>query len=122
MSQGGEKLVMDVIVGGRRSGKTTRLIRLAESNRAVIICPSEGHCNKVRDEADRLGLKIPVPRTFNELIGPSSMDRPPPLPVIIDNADVLLRDLCGNKELIGVAICEDESPPVSAHDEHQERP
>ena len=46
------------ILGERGSGKTTRLIREAVLNDAVIVTPSEQQATSVLDAAERMGLKL----------------------------------------------------------------
>lgn len=60
---------MNIVLGYRRSGKTTRLIeKCAKDRYSIIVCPNRVMCKHVFDQALQMGKKIPYPITFEEFV------------------------------------------------------
>lgn len=59
---------MKVITGGRRAGKTTKLIKLAAEDFAYIVCCSKEECQRIFEQAKEMGLYIPFPITIQDLL------------------------------------------------------
>lgn len=58
---------MNIVLGYRRSGKTTRLIeKCAKDRYSIIVCPNRVMCKIVFQQALEMGKKIPYPITFRE--------------------------------------------------------
>lgn len=85
---------MKVIFSGRRSGKTTEIIRAAKGKNEYIVCFSERECHRVFEIAKQLKININFPITMRELLAhPSSQFAGQKLH--IDNADLCLQSLTG---------------------------
>lgn len=64
---------MEVITGGRRTGRTQKLIRLAAEAEArgevsYIVCHSHQEATRIFRLADELGLKIGFPLSYEEFL------------------------------------------------------
>ena len=58
---------MNYIIGGRRTGKTTKLIKYAAENNGLIITNDERRVKEIEDIAKKLGYTIQKPVTIYEL-------------------------------------------------------
>lgn len=83
---------MQVIGGGRQSGKTTQLIQFAANNNGYIVCQSKPEAARIAAQARNMEVNINFPITYQEFIerryngkGVSKFH--------IDNADYLLQSL-----------------------------
>ncbi len=94
---------MKVLLGKRRSGRTTELIKKSAVDRFYIVCHSQKECSRVFEEAKKMKLSIPFPITFDELR--KKLTGPGVRGVHIDNADLLLEQLAGVE--IGTVVFED---------------
>ena len=79
---------MEYIFGGRRSGKTQKIIELAEELNAYIIVPNRCMALSVRDQAEKTGHHILFPVTLHEVM--RSKNTGFVKDCLIDNADILL--------------------------------
>lgn len=88
---------MKALTGGRRTGKTTELIKKAAEDgsngeNVYIVCHSKQEADRIFRVANSMGLKINLPITFLEAMqGQSrgqSCDK-----IYVDNADYLIREL-----------------------------
>lgn len=59
---------MKLIIGARRAGKTTRLIRESAEKSYYIVCDSEREARLISEQARSLGLDIPFPLTYREFV------------------------------------------------------
>lgn len=59
---------MRIIVTGRQSGKTTKLIKIAAEKNLYIVCSTKGECGRINGMARELELHIPFPITFEEFM------------------------------------------------------
>lgn len=59
---------MKVVVGGRRSGKTRRLIELCAEYGGYMVVRSHREAHRVAQMARELGLRIPFPISHGELL------------------------------------------------------
>lgn len=82
---------MVYIFGGRRSGKTQKIIELAEVYNAYIIVPNRAMALSVRDQAKKTGHHILFPVTLHEVM--RSRNTGFVKDCFIDNADILLEDI-----------------------------
>ena len=81
---------MQLIVGGRASGKTTALIRKSAETRFVIVCASHDLARHVERMARSMGLQIPAPTTYAALLGHHVQHAPG---LLVDDLDTLLASL-----------------------------
>ena len=58
---------MNIIAGGRQTGKTLQLINMSAGNKIPIIVLNEVRKQQLKDYANRLGTDIPEPITINGL-------------------------------------------------------
>lgn len=83
---------MQVITSKRRSGKTTKLIRLCAEKGGYIVCVNRHHAHGIAQMAKDMELNIPLPITFDEFIARryygSGVGK-----FFIDDADLLLQRL-----------------------------
>jgi hypothetical protein len=99
-----------LIVGGRQSGRTTELIKMAaeaEANGAVsyIVCHSHNEAYRISQEARRMGLRIGFPITYDEfLIGSHSRFIKK---FYIDNVEMLLQRLAGHVEVDAITLLDE---------------
>ncbi|GEM02517.1 hypothetical protein SAMN05421839_10625 [Halolactibacillus halophilus] len=85
----------------RKSGKTTKLIKMAHESNAIIIVNSSDQAKEVSFIAKRMGLVIPKPISVDEYI--SSYDKYKRYPLLVDEAQsVLNRLLKGNVQAMTI--------------------
>lgn len=82
---------MNYIFGDRRSGKTQKIIELAEASNAYIIVPNRAMALSVRDQAEKTGHHILFPVTLHEVMHRKNTGFV--TDCFIDNADILLEDI-----------------------------
>lgn len=59
---------MNVIVGGRQTGKTSKLIDIASKNGGYIVCRSKSMCGEVMHMARKMERRIAFPITYEEFL------------------------------------------------------
>ena len=59
---------MNLISGERRSGKTTRILKLASKNQSTIVTWNSRHASQLFETAKSMGLAIPKPITFEKFL------------------------------------------------------
>lgn len=59
---------MDIYIGTRQSGKTTKLIQLSAETGAIIVVGTYSMVKYVMSMAINMGLKIPEPISYKDLI------------------------------------------------------
>jgi len=74
------------------SGKTTKLIEISSKKWFYIVCHSIQEANRIADEAERLGKKIPLPITFHEFLGNSYYSQGIK-GFLIDNVDMMIQGM-----------------------------
>jgi len=85
-----------MIVRPRGGGKTTEIIKHAAKNFSYIVCMSVKECDRVAAQAREMKVDIPFPITFQELT--ESRWHPAGVKSLaIDNAEMLLQQLCRGK-------------------------
>jgi len=52
---------MNILVGGRQQGKTTRLIQMSAAGKGTIVTPTEQSAKCIKDQAKAMKLDIPEP-------------------------------------------------------------
>lgn len=81
------------IKGIRGSGKTTKLLYLAQGSGAVIVEPTCKMADFVRNEAKQLGLTNVTVISMHELLLPSATSRYNGKKFLIDEIDMFLENL-----------------------------
>lgn len=106
---------MEIIAGGRRSGKTTRLIQLSAEYGSYIICPSYKHVDLIVRLAKDMELDIPPPMTFEEFRTRQHFGRAI-RSFLIDDADKLLAYLSDMPiQAITITVEEEDDDNVKAN-------
>lgn len=59
---------MDIYLGGRQSGKTTKLIQMSAETGAIIVVGTYPMAKYVMSMAINMGLEIPEPISYKDLI------------------------------------------------------
>lgn len=86
---------MEIIVGGRRTGKTTQLIRMAaeaevKGEKSYIVCEGTQSAYRIAQQAREMGLYIRHPLTYDEFaLGHSKGGNIKNF--YVDNVDMLVR-------------------------------
>ena len=58
---------MNLIISGRQTGKTKKLIEACSNDRySLIVCPTRAMCECTFHMAKEMGMYIPMPITFGE--------------------------------------------------------
>ena len=88
---------MNVVIGERCSGKTTRLIERSAKEGIYILAPTKNMARCIVDQAKGMGLEIPYPITVGEYLRGnkfqgSSIRRDG---LLIDDLDMVLHQLFG---------------------------
>lgn len=88
---------MKVIMGGRKSGRTSLLIHEAAIARkrgeiCYIVCHSRTEAQRIAQRAAEMNLVIGFPITYEEVLS-SKIRHSPNISFLIDNADRLLQSL-----------------------------
>lgn len=85
---------MDIIIGKRGSGKTTKLIKRSADENMYIITTTKQRALYIMDMAIRMGVLIPFPVTLDEYLKFKLMGHPfKDKGLLIDDADDLLKQL-----------------------------
>lgn len=103
---------MQVIMGGRRSGKTAELIKKSAESGTYILVSSRARASQIFDQARAMGLAIPFPVTLEEYyrshgFAGSSIRRDG---VYIDNVEDVLRRMLSEVEIkaFTLNVCDDD--------------
>lgn len=94
---------MELIVGSRQSGKTTKLIEYAHKNDFQIVCEDRRACGNLSDLAFKLNIKIRYPMSFDEFVNQEFFGYHL-RGIVIDNADKLLQFISPNLPVFGVTF------------------
>jgi hypothetical protein len=96
---------MKIITGGRRTGKTTKLVMNAAKTCSQIVCMDHQSVAHTRSLIDILGLRgfLPIPITYHELLE-GKMERTDRKNISIDDAQVFLRYIIGNVKIDAISI------------------
>ena len=86
---------MKLIIGGRQSGKTTRLIEESSNTGKVIITMNEEHAKHIMRKANDMGVKIPQPVSVSKLQDLRGNRSARDLGVLIDEFEYVLYELLG---------------------------
>lgn len=94
---------MKIISKGRRSGKTTELIRMCAERGGYIVCRSHNAASMIKKQSKEMGLKIPYPMTYAELLHKSYYAQGVQK-LYIDDVDELLRTITRGVEVEAITI------------------
>lgn len=100
---------MNIIFGGRRTGRTTQIIRRAHELNAYILVSNRNRALSIRKQADEMGLKgLLFPVTLAELLRCKNTGFV--RDILIDDADDLLEALCNLQgwNVDTISICKRE--------------
>ena len=97
---------MNIILGGRRSGKTVLIVRLSSETQIPILVGSHGCAKRIKLVAEKMNLKIPEPIVYNEhmedkFAGSNSKE------VYIDDADWVLQCILGTVKINAITMNND---------------
>ena len=93
---------MEILHGGRRSGKTIALIEYAHKHNLYIVCSSRQRVEHIAKTAEKLGLDIPFPISARELpLGRSFIEK-----VLVDDMEDILRVFVGKPIELITTSCE----------------
>lgn len=101
---------MKIINGERASGKTDGLIFAAYATGARIIAQTEARARVIAERAKERGIDILPPMGYRDFLdGPAKMPVTQPEPILIDEAETIIKEaleLWFRKEVIAVTISE----------------
>jgi hypothetical protein len=92
---------MKIVLGGRRSGKTTELIKRAEEVDGYIVCLDRKRVEAVFTLSLKLKSNIRYPITLQEAINYKGFF----VPFLVDDLDAILFQLLKNHEIKAVSFC-----------------
>lgn len=98
---------MKMLVQPRGAGKTTEAIKLAAERFAYIVCSSHREAHRIAKQARTMGLDIPFPCTFDELLRGEFCHGGGVRAFIVDNVDLLLQQLAGPVPVLAATATED---------------
>lgn len=98
---------MKVITGGRRSGRTTKLIEMAAEGGGYIVCHTREEARRIFQKAKEMGLNILFPITYYEFTN-RSFYSPRIRGFYIDNVEMLLHYMANPVRIKGVSILTEE--------------
>ena len=97
---------MDIIISGKGSGKTTRLIKMADKYNGLIVCINRKDAGRIAEMAIRLGYTINLPITFDEFLSHQYYSQGVKR-FFIDNADMLIQHMT-NVAVEAITITQEE--------------
>ena len=86
--------MLKVILGGRRSGKTTKLIQLAAETGATMVVLHRRRCDQLKQMAKDMGIEIKTPITFGDYMRPEFHRGREYSGFVIDDLEILLDGGC----------------------------
>lgn len=97
---------MDIFVGQRGSGRTTKLIKMSAASQGIIVAATKAQCSYVKSMAAKMELDIPEPIDFAEFLNTGHCH--PEKTWLIDNLEWCLESI----QVIGATICLDSAIPM----------
>lgn len=88
-------MIDTIVIGGRRTGRTTRMIKKAAENNIYIVVANQARAYTIAEMARRMGLSIPFPVTVWELQQKNLIGRRDIREVYVDDADAVLEQFVG---------------------------
>jgi hypothetical protein len=99
---------MDIMIGGRGSGRTTSLIRAAANRNGTIVVHCQTERLRVQREARQMGVQINPPAIYGELLGTASRHSVIRSPLHIDNVEKLLKRVVSSRDIETIVLLNDE--------------
>ena len=100
---------MRLIISGRQTGKTLAAIRDAAARDAYLVVRSHSEACRVRDVAEREGLTIRFPITFEEFLQ-GRFARHRAMGFIVDGADALIQHFARGVPVYAATLDEPTTP------------
>ena len=101
---------MEIILRERRAGKTTEIIKRCAKLGGYIVCCNHSRALEVRLIAKKMGLRVPLPITFQEFLDGSYYGKGVK-GFHIDDLDVCLQQICAVPiETVTAAINKQSAP------------
>jgi len=96
---------MEIIIGGRRTGKTTKLIMQAAKTCSQIVCMDQRSALNTQFVIDILGLRgfLPHPITYHELLS-SKLEGAERRNISIDDAQRFIQYVVNNLKIDAISI------------------
>lgn len=94
---------MELIVGTKQSGKSSKLIKYAHKNDLQIVCQDKRACENMEALANKLNMKIRYPLTYGDLLAQNYYGYNL-RGLVIDNAEKLLQALSPNLNIFAVTF------------------
>lgn len=88
-------MIDEICIGGRQSGRTTRMIKKAAENNIYIVAANGSRAHFIYSMAREMGLSIPFPITVSELQQIKLFGRRDIREVYVDDADDVLERFIG---------------------------
>ncbi len=104
--------MMEIITGGRQTGKTTKIIQVAAEKFGYIICRSQSDAHRIARMAKKMGLDIPFPISYSEFLSGRHRVNPGIKGYLFDGAKDFLETLAFKP--IFAAVWEDSELPHDA--------
>lgn len=96
---------MKIFASGRRTGKTTELIKLAADRNGYIVVPHYDMIKYVEKLANEMGVQIHRPIDFSRLLADGGVAvRGLQGPFFFDNADMMLRSLVHGEAVDAISV------------------
>ena len=111
---------LKLVIGGRGSGKTTELIKLAHNERLYIVVVDERRAQFLFEQAHEMGYDILYPLTLREC-GRYNPNNPYVLSgkgIIVDDAQDILSEILGCR-VRGMSVNVMDDDITELHDEHE---
>lgn len=96
---------MDIIIGGRQSGRTTLLIQECAANKdSVIVCPTIKMADSVYQMAKEMGVEIKHPISFRHFCSVSEGVHGGRTKYYFDNLDLCLKTMAGSADICTATV------------------
>jgi len=94
---------MIIICSPRASGKTTKLLKIAQENRSYIVCRDRNEVSRLWGMILEREIDLPMPITMDELITgqfhPAGVKS-----IVVDNAEVVIEKLARGAQVKAISI------------------
>ena len=98
---------MEIISTGRGMGKTSTLVHMSSITNIPIVVANKGMLYFVRTKAKDMGLSIPYPIVFTDLVGDNMRGKKIPEKVYVDDLDLIIQSILNTK--VSVATINNET-------------
>lgn len=88
-------MIDTIVIGGRRTGRTTRMIKKSAEKNIYIVVANRARAYTIAEMARRMGLSISFPVTVWELQQKNLIGRRDIREVYVDDADAVLEQFIG---------------------------